>query len=592
MAAEPSTAVIPIRRVAVAPWENFTYADAQRELTAIQHALFTIRKQYVIDQDHYNKGREWVGPGQALSTGKIADQFAPEDAIGEVVKNVSNAFSEPQLGVSPIVPLKEGEQLETTTQDRMKQCLDILTDFWDRNNLQELIQDRQEMTAAFGVAGLGLWIPWRFLNRQADGRITLRAADNVEDAARMIAVRAPLPDSAGIIVDPGTMDICAVFLDKEVIYDNQGHKHEFPRAELVFLDPNRNNDHEAMTIIRHVYSDPRRGTKRSAFPLGGHLLFEEMKAQSLLSDPVIRTQRQLNLLCTLITRIGETAAFRERYIVNAKPQGLRMVYEEGDDIPSGAFLEDRDEEGRQWLVIPQERTLGAATTNELVGLPNIDPNTGDTRGYVTPSVTIVDPVDPSPYLLAIDAVRRRILRMCSQGHLGGASNAEASGIAYEQARAVFEKDLNRRRVAEEGMLRYILTAFLHMVELITDQPGYFTSILRVTVDQNVNAGPRSPDLVRLDLEAYEAGVLSWETAADRVGVEDVEAERIRVRRSAAFILDILEKATASSTAFTPESLIEVMKQLNLPLALVEALEAKEEPAPPTGAQVPPTGATE
>ena len=572
MATEPSSAFLPL---SVAPFDEWTYADVVREVKAkLPQDIYAVRKAYAVDKDHLRRGLEWVGPGDAVGNDKIKAQFAPEDAVGEVTSNVANAFSEPQLGAVPLQELAEGQTLPDEIAQKVQEAKNLLSNWWDANKLQELIQKCQETGAWAGVAGLRLWIPARFLLKDEEGTVYFRDAATFEQAMTYIRVMAPLPDVGTIVVDDNTQDVCAVYLDEEVVRQPNGRRRVYKRAELVYLDPERDTDEEADTIIRIVYADRARPDRVARLKLKGRLLFTEMQVRSLLTDPVIRTQRQLNLLTTLITRLAETAAFRERYIKNAKPQGFRIPYTEGDHLASGAFIE-RDEEGREWAVLPQERTLGANTTTELVGLPEYNER-GERKGYATPDVFIADPVDPKPYLEAIEATRRRILRMCGQGHLGGISNAEASGIAYEQARAVFEKDLNHRRVPEEGMLRDLLTAVLTLAEVITNRPGYFTDAIRITVDQRIDPGPRSPDLVRLDLESLEAGVLSEETVMARIGVEDVNAEMVRVSHSARRILELLEKVVAAGDSFDLESLKEMLVKLNVPADIINSLVVKEE----------------
>lgn len=578
MATDTRNAIVPL---AIAPFEQWTYEDAVREIRERKTADFLIRQMYA-KHDHYQKGTEWVGPGIATDTkdDKVKKQFAPEDVVGEVAANVSNAFSEPQVGTAPLITPPEGQAVPQDVQNRMNEANELISNFWDDNFLQEHVQNRQRVGTWAGYAGLRLWVPWRFLQRDGND-ITFRPVTKFSKAAEYIRVAAPDPDVGILFTDPGTQDQCAIYLDEEVTW-KEGNKTAYKRAELIFLDPNRVDDADAKTIIRIVYEDPNKTGQRVEMALGGRLLFTEMRVPMLWTDPVIRTQRQVNFICSIINRLGETAGFPERYTSNAKPQGSRYLYKDGEVVPNGAYLERDEATGEIFVIVPEIRTLGANTTTELVGLP-IYNDKQELTGYATPTITRFDPVDPKPYIEAADAARRRILRMCSQGHLGGISNAEASGIAYEQARAVFEKDLNKRRVSEEGMLRELLTTFLAFIELITGQPGYFTDVVRVTVDQHINPGPRSPDLVRLDLESYEAGALSQPTLMSRIGVEDVNAEVLRVKENAAFILDIIEKAMSSSTAFTPESLIAVMKELNLPETVINLLKPVEAPAPtPTG----------
>lgn len=577
--AEEQTTAEP-KTLAVAPFHQWKYDSAHKAMQDILPSDYETRVGYCLDEDHFQDGDEWVGPGDPTINTLIEKQFAPEDAIGEVLSNIQNAFSEPQVGSTPTEEIAGGNVDGTPLQ---RELTGVISGWWDRQRLQEHVQERQRTTAWAGWAALRLWIPWRYLNVLGSD-VSFKPASDMETALSYIHVMAPLPGSGAIVVDSGTQDRVAIYLDKEREIDGAGKETTYERAEIVYLDPDRTTDKDADTIIRIMYANDAKPAKEIRLKLGGRLTVAEIKGSVVITDPVIRTQRQLNLLTTLITRIAETAAFRERYTKNAKPQGTRIPYVEGSQIPDGAFLE-RDEEGNTWSVIPQPRTLGAATTTELIGIPKQD-DTGTVRGHETPDIFIADPVDPTPYINAGDSVRRRVLRMCNQGHLGGVSNAESSGIAYEQARSVFEKDLNKRRVSEEGMLRELITTALAMAELISGQTGHFTSSLRITVDQHINAGPRSPDLVRLDLEAHEAGILSQETAMARYGVEDVDAEVARVRHSTAFILSVIEKAATASQAFSAESVIQVMVKLGVPQEVANLLKPAPTPAP----TVPSTGA--
>lgn len=568
--------------LSIAPFDQWTYEDAYQALKDLLPSNYD-RTELYVRGEHYQQGKEWVGPGDPAVNKTIEKQFAPDNAIGEVLTNIENAFLEPQVGSTP---LEETTVLNAEATARQRELNAILAEWWDKQRLQELIQDRLRTSAWAGWAGLRVWVPWRHIIEQGDGTLTIREASDVRQALSYLHVMAPVPHCGAIITDGSTQDKIAVYLSTEVEY-RDGKKFEYPNAELVYLDPERANDAEAATIIRIVYSNNEKPASRAAIPMRGNLLFAEMRTSVVINEPVLRSQRQLNFVTTLLTRIAETAAFRERYTKNAKPQGIRIPYNDGDKLATGAFLE-RDDEGRQWQVVPQARTLGAATTTELVGLPRFN-DKGDQVGFETPDVFIVDPVDPAPWINAADSVRRRILRMCGQGHLGGMSNAEASGIAYEQARAVFEKDLNKRRVSEEGMLREFLTSVVMLAEYIAGTPGFYTESLRPTVDQSVNPGPRSPDLVRLDLEGYEHGILAEETVMSRFNIEDPEAERLRISRSTGHILKVLEKISGSGQIYEPESLKEFMIELGIPRDIVDKLEPKPEPEPvqPTPPATPP-----
>lgn len=558
-------------RLAVAPFADWTYEDAKSALKNYLPEHFSEAESFAVYKDHYRQGNGWVGPGEATdaSTDPIKKRFAPEDAVGEVLTNIENAFNEPQIGTAP----KNPDVDEDEARQLGAELLRFLSQWWDDRRMQELIQYCQRTGAWAGWANLRLWVPWRFLVRNGD-RVQVIPASSFEQALSYIHVEAPSPDTAMIVEDARTKDRAAIFLEKETEYLGNGEIKQYERAEIVYLDPNRSSDTDADVIWRVVYSNEEKPSVQATLPLKGSLLTSEMRARVVITDPVIRTQKQLNFVTTLLGRIVETAGFRERYIKNAKPQGTRYPHTEGDSVPDGNFLE-RDDEGNLWRVEPQVRTLGAAMTTELVGLPAYD-QMGEVKGNQTPDVVIVEPTNPKAYLDVVDAIRKRILRMCAQGHLGGSSNAEVSGIAYEQARAVFEKDLTKRRVSEEGMLRDLLTSLVTFAEALSGNEGRYTDVLRLTVDQHINPGPRSPDLVRLDLEAYEAGGMSLPTLLAKLGSEDTDAEAERIKDSAAHILRIVEQVTTVQ-GFTNESMIEVMRQLGVPDEVLDVMEVQEPP---------------
>lgn len=569
-AAEELVRQLPAGRLKVAPFSQWTYADAKGAIKTMLPKNYTQRRLYAEENDHLQNGKEWVGPGDPRSNDKIGEQFAPDDAAGEALWNVSNAFREAQLGFAPIEDYAPGTELPEELKRKIEEAKAAISDWWDKRRLHEMTQNRLYTSAWAGFAGMRPWIPQRFLQRTADGTVMVRNASDPVKALDFIYLDGPAPRNGAIYTHPQTQDKVAIFLGSEVEMVN-GHPDEVRFAELVYLDPDRDDDTDAETIMRVVYEDGRRGYE-ARLDLGGRLLFAQMSTRALFTDPVLRGQRQLNFLCSLLTRMAETAAFRERYTQNARPQGMRIPYEDGDILPQDAFL-DPDDEGRIWIVIPEPRTLGANTTTELVGLPRYNTE-GGSAGYETPGITVVEPVDPTPYVNAAESVRRRVLRMCSQGHLSGTSNFEVSGIAYEQARAVFEKDLNSRRVAEEGMLRDLIGNVLALAEHISGQQGYFTDVLRVVINQHVDAGPRSPDTVRLDHEAYEKGLLSKATAMSRIGVEDLESEELMIQYSAEHILSVLDRVMAYGN-LKAESMRELLTLLKLPADFISTIEDPE-----------------
>jgi hypothetical protein len=577
MATAEETVIAELPKVlAVAPWDRITYADAAKYLTDKRPSNYTVRKAYAVDQDHFQNGEQWVGPGDPKGNSKIGQQFSPDDAIGEGLSNIANAFGEPQVTIQPLQRPAAGQDISPEVQSKIDELSALLFNWWDKRHLFELVQQQIKASAWCGYAGLRLWIPSRFLQKTGNS-VKIREVTNFEDAFNFVHVNAPLPGSGAIVMHLATQDPCAIFLDEEVVIKD-GVEERLKRAELIYLDPERLLDSESKTYIRVVYEDPRRTGYTAELELGGSMMFAEMSTRALVTDPVIRSQQQLNFICSILTRLAETAGFRERYTKNARPQGTRYQYEEGDVIPTGGFLE-RDEYGVTWVIVPEERTLGANTTTDLVGLAKIGV-TGEPAGLEAPDVLVIDPVDPTPYSNLAEWCRRKVLRLFSQGHLSGTSNAELSGLAYEQSRAVFAKDLRARRVSEEGMLRDFLTSVVRLVEWITKKPGYFTNYVRIFVEQHVDAGPRSPDAARIDMEAAEQGLLGNETVMSRLGVEDVDAELLMIHKNPSYILDLVQKAAQSGSVYDAEKLAVVLQILGVPTSITESLKLAPEPVAP------------
>lgn len=570
------------RRLQTSRYRAWKYEDAAAALKSLLPKNYEQLRKYVVDHDHFQGGTEWVGPGDPTTNTKIEKQFVSDDAVGEAVENVANAFGEAFLSFVPLETVEDGQEVPPEVQRKISEARSWFSDWWDKRLLQEHVGSRLRTSAWAGFSGMGPWVPARF-KTVTGSEVSFKDTTDMRKAMSYVYIRAPLPSNGGIYVDPDTQDKCSIFLDEQIEF-RDGQEIKTKRAEITFLDPDRDDDEDCDTMVRVLYETGGPQGYEVRIPLGGSILFSQMNVRALLTDPVIRSQRQLNLLCSLITRLGETAAFRGRYLGNVKPEGNRTLIRDEIEVPEvlpiGAFLE-RDDEQRLWLVTPEDRTMGAATTQELVGL---EETTGiEGKRFAPPFVFIEDPVDPTPYINAAEAVRRRVLRQCSQGHLATTATAESSGLAYEQSRAAFAKDLNKRRVPEEGMLRETVMDVFALAEYISGQDGYFTQFVRPEVNQYVDPGPRSPEAAQIDLAAFTAGVYSKETTQAKLEIEDIEGENIRLRKNETFILNTIAKAIEMVDAFGPESALEVLKELGLPANVLDKITIPEpEPVPVPG----------
>lgn len=555
MAADPKTAVVSLRAtpLAVAPFADWTYQDAADAVDALKAEDFDVRKAYAEDE-HWTAGGApadgWVGP-QAVAgsntaaevTAAIKRQFAPYDACGEGLSAVEDAFStEAQVGAVPLEPVEAGQEPPEEIQRLIEEAKGLLTVLWDRVRLHEAVKPAVRASAWADRALLRWWIPpgraLRSVNADgSNGDPFLPRAEDFEQAAEWLALSQPLPDAAAMVVDEATQEVAAVYLDTIT----EGEQ-EINRAVVAY----RMGEN---TIWRTLYEDER-DAEEMELVTGGVLPIAEMRGDNLLTPSVIATQKALDYKKSTLTRIIEAGGFPERYIADAEPTGVWVKIAAGE-VPTGPTKEFN---GGVYQLKPQPRTLGASITTEIVGIITQQEDGKHVRA--SPTVTRFEPVDPTPYIAAVWADRALILYMMRQGHRAMTSSAEASGFAYEQARASFLKDLLNRKGAAEGMLRDFLTAGLAIVEALTGKPGHFTDRIRVTVDMHIDAGPRSTEERNQDRMDVEAGLLSPETAMSRGGVEDVEGEQDRISmasrlallKEAAEVFNVIAMASSEEAA--------------------------------------------
>jgi hypothetical protein len=328
-----------------------------------------------------------------------------------------------------------------------------------------------------------------------------------------VQLTAPAPSAGFLYTDPDTQAECAVFFYETAKTATAPAKKE---VELWFVDGDQ-------TILRIVQEG---GDAASAaefpVPMGGRLPMAQMMADLLITDPVRRQQKTLNYFSTLLVRIVEAAGFPERYTTNAKPTGMWLTTAPTDGPP----LELIEVDGKKWYLHPAPRQLGPMVTTDLRGIvvSKSDATGGET--IATPGVVFKEPTDPDYLIRTCEHGRTTILRACKQAHLATESTAESSGLAYQQARAVFGKDLKATKAPLEGMIRNIIESVIALAEHMSGvaPASSFLSRFRCVVNLHVDPGPASPLEMAEYREQNKAGLLSRESAMARGGVEDTSAE--------------------------------------------------------------------
>jgi hypothetical protein len=289
-----------------------------------------------------------------------------------------------------------------------------------------------------------------------------------------------------------------------------------------------------------------RGAPQELAPidLGGRIPVFELVTASLITEPMRMSQNQLNYFRTVLSRAVEASGFKSRLFGNVEPPLMWL-----DVKPTTEpIVRTDDSTGRRLYGVRAPWVFGAGFTTELVGL--IQESADGSKTNASPSVTIDEPTDTSFVTNPADRVRHWMYKTAKQGHLGGSSTAETSGDAYEQARAQHEADLKKRKGPTEGVIRDVIETVIALASLMTGEVADFLDEYRCVVNLHVSAGPIRPDNARLQKELHDAGLISQETAMNRIGVDDTAAEVALLEQDEMVQMSLEQRRTSVITAWT------------------------------------------
>lgn len=522
-------------------FQEWTLENAEEAIQdAIELAVgkegFKANKSFVEERDHWQDGAGWMGPdgGDPATRAEVLKgverQFTPRDTINEVLGRMANALLRRRvdLDLIPLEPLEEADVPEEASQeerDRLTKAAEEREAELEREIgeiqvvLMEWMRDRKfwrrvrsavkrSRWAARGA--LRAWIAPANLSRERSDegeRTRLPTGLAFEHALSLVEIDAPEPDAVLVYRDPRTSSPAALFLFTE---------DDAPRAELWYLDGED-------TVLRILGGND--DGREFRIPLGGRLPINEMAGELLITEPVRRQQNRLNFFESLVVRVGETAGFPERYTLNAEPNGIWLTTA---PTMGPALMQQIDDRGTTWYLHAAQRTLGSAITTDLVGIIDKGGEAGDRRQ--TPGVEFKDPTDPEYATKVAAHAYAAILNECKQGHIALERSGEASGVAYEQARADFDSDLADVKEALEELVRDTLEVAVVMAEQMSsdvDVLGRF----RIAVTLHVTSGKVTPAEQEQNNANVKAGTLSAESAMARNGIEDVDAEVEKIRSS-------------------------------------------------------------
>ena len=519
--------------MALKPVAEWTITEAEAAIKADLVKDYEVNRRIVEDEDQWQDGKLWPGhrtgdsATDAALIRNVEPQFVADDVVSEMIENRSSGLLKQEADVA-LVPLvepadddEEGEPVggePTEAETREEQELQYLTEiaaWWDRKKFWEKVGLAVDRVSYGRRACLRVMV--------AEGNLAngnLPQVASLAEALDLIEVDAPQSDAAVVYTDPTTQRKHGIV----VATDGTTRK-----AELWSVDPKTRQ-----TTVRLLGSGAAR--TMGPFDLGGRMPVAEVRGKRILTASVRRLQSLLNFITTVTGRTVETAGFRERYLGNVEPPGLWQTFPPSDGPPLEV---DEKSAGGPFYKHRVPWVLGAPMNQELVGLKTFDANGKEI--FATPSVTALDPVDPAFATNAATAVTRKLYHRGKQGHLALDGTAEASGTAYQQARAQFEADLDNLRGPVEGMVRDILEAVLALAGLMSGEAKAILANYRVQVTLHVSAGPVTTEDARLAVELRDKRVISQQTMMARVGVEDPAAELAAIEDDPLYRMELWSK---------------------------------------------------
>ncbi len=466
------------------------------------------------EDDHWQLGKgliikKPVGNGAAQVLTQMKEGFASQNKTAEVVDRRTDGI----LGREPLWKLipKSQEEATETEQKSIDEMTAALVEWWNNRKMLETLRESHTNALLEQRAEIRPYVPRAF---KVDGKVT--QVKTLAEALELLHFETVSPEDGGVFLEENSLKPFSIYKTTRndqteidfsfVDADGITRFKTFTEAEFeTFV-----NQNFSTSLAKYIAQ--KTGSKQVdeySIDLGGKLMLFEMDlGKAMITESFQSKQKQLNLNLTMKGRNSYTAGFRERHFLNA------------------------DE--------PDELNLGAGSATYHQGAPVVDA-TGNVIGIATPSVTVIDPVDPSSFIKSEESLDNQMLAEVDQRHVGMSDDATASGKSRAEARAEFRNSLWKSKSPLDSEGRYVIEFATMFAAALTGRTSEF-EIFRCDFNCIVNAGVPSAEEMNANREAYKAGEISLETLRSRNGVEDTDAEDSKVKSEDGYELNQLKSA--------------------------------------------------
>lgn len=503
-------------------WGNNTVKAANQEQmdAAAKMALLFYKGE------HWQNGTGWAGPvPDPLTTtttdasafmAKVEKAFTSSNVLAEVVdRHVSAVIGrEPGWQFVPInapegtdevpkVP-EPGEEVQQGIDPLVAEIEAAVVRWCEKRNAHQYLEQAAADSVTTSRGLVRLFVPPGLLTDGTDGSKVVPPGLTLDEALDLVYIEKVDPETGGTACDKNTMTEAAFVVWSEKVQEGGGTRSR-ERAELQYIEI---DGKLKRTVVRTWDGQQELGALQ--LDLGGHLLMHEFNSKPIVTSQLMQLQRSLNFAFTAMGNNNANAGFMERIITNAQAPG---TYSDGPD--------------GQKIFKPSVRYPGGpGATVMLTGHP-ISDETGNVVGYTNPMPHFRDPSSPEAYKASIQEYRQAMYMEAKQGHLLAQADGSLSGASRIQLRADFETSLRDTRNQSEAAYRWMLETLAKLGGLFTGQASRYDT-LRATVQANVNTGPLTDGERAAIIEQFKEGLRSRESAMVLLGVDDPDAEFLRI----------------------------------------------------------------
>jgi hypothetical protein len=558
----------------MAKLSNLGYTEANGLFTTRRSAAAAENTNYYLG-DHLQEGSDFLGyigerPPAGENYGEFMNRVKAAFVSRNCVKEFCDRHTNGVLGREPLwrFAVKNVSKDKTTKEQKntIAAAEDALTEIW--NDKEFLLMLQKTVTTAL-LEEKCVVRPF-ILPKSLTERGELIKTKTISGALKMIRFEVVTSDKAGVFEDEETFEDIG-------IYKFEDEKTKQKRAEITYLK-------DGITYLRTVESRDLTGIKNdlptlrnyisgaetfgaktySLGDLGGRLFLYEFKREPLISEQVRSLQKCLNLDLTMMMRNINLAGFRQKTITNAQKPLATVVTVDENGNP---VIEKRE--------VPMRS--GLLSTPFLNGLPIKQRDAQGNEyitGYTNPNINIADPVAVDTFVESLAVFYEAMLSEVYQLHVAIAGDAMASGKSRIEARAEFEKSLQKTKTALDALGRWLLEVSLRFAANLCGQNEFLD--LRCDFNSIVDAG--TPDAAERDqnIKEWQAGGISTETMMSRNGIEDTDVETAKIQADAGYKITMLGKVLdviAKSSGVLPLSI-----QLNMVAPYLDEAILAENPA--------------